>query len=151
MNKFLTIMAILLTSFTGATAQNKELIDELNKRGFWMPYAQCLGSDDRMESFLMEMADYSNGLLQRPRETIEEDHQRALAVLQLRKDICGKKKDKKADALLAKYFNDVEQVNRAFDNAAQAERRYNIVADAVDYRLAHPVVQSMPTVLFLSQ
>ncbi len=91
MNKILTIMAILLTSFTGAKAQNKELIDELNKRCFWMPYAQCLGSDDRMESFLMEMVNYSNGLLQRTRETIEEDHKRALAVLQVRKDICGKK------------------------------------------------------------
>lgn len=144
MKKILTIMAILLTSFTGAKAQNKELIDELNKRCFWMPYAQCLGSDDRMESFLMEMVNYSNGLLQRTRETIEEDHKRALAVLQVRKDICGKKKGKKADALLAKYFNDVEQVNRAFDNAVQAERRYNIVTEAINYRLAHPLVQSMP-------
>lgn len=145
MNKILTIMAILLTSITGALAQTtKEVVEELNRSGFWMPYAWCLQNDQQMEQLLMSLNEYTSSGLMKTRELLDEDHQRAQALLKARQDICGKKKGKKALALLAKHFNDVDQAWQAFDNAEQTERRYQTVTKAIEQWLKNPVVRPMP-------
>lgn len=144
MNRIVTLMTILIANIAGMSAQTKEVIDELNQRGFWMPYVAYLEDDSRMEYYLRTLDDYSRSSISGTRRAIEEEHARAQAVLKARKDICGKKKGKKADALLAKHFDNVEQAKRAFDNAEQAERRYNTLARALDDYLAHAVQKKMP-------
>ncbi len=144
MIRIMTLMALLMANIAGLSAQTKEVVDELNKRGFWRPYVMCLEDDSRMEGYLHSMADYGRQQLANTREMIEEEHQRAQALLQARKDICGKKKGKKADALLAKYFTDIDMAKRAFDNAEQTERRYKIVSGAIDDVLAHRAPSVMP-------
>ena len=135
----MTLMAILIANIAGLSAQTKEVVDELNERGFWRPYVMCLEDDHRMEGYLHNLTDYGKQQLVNTRKMIEEEHQRAQTLLQARKDICGKKKGKKADALLAKYFKDIDMAKRAFDNAEQTERRYK--------SCRAPSTMSWPTVL----
>ena len=137
-------MAIFIANIAGLSAQTKEVIDELNKSGFWMPYAQCLEDDGQMEGYLRNLDDFSIQSLNNTLHYIEEDHQRALALLKARKEICGKKKGKKADAELAKHFKDLEQAKRAFNNAEQAERRYEIVSRTINAELSHRKPPVMP-------
>lgn len=144
MNRTVTLMALLIANIAGLSAQTQEVIDDLNRRNFWCPYVQYMEDDGQMEAYLRNMADYSRHQLKDTRESVEGEHQRAQKLLQARKDICGKKKGKKADALLAKHFKDIDMAKRAFANAEQAERRYEILARAIDNALARHVTPTMP-------
>ena len=141
------IMLLTTALFFGtnmAVAQTDKVVEELNKRGFWSPFARCLESDGDMESFLHEMPDRSAASLRRTLESLAQDRDRAQELLTARDEIGGKKKGKKLDARLAKRFTDVERAKEAFEKAEQVMRRYEILSEAINRELAVAASRTMP-------
>ena len=140
----LLLTTVLFMGCTMVSSQTDEVVKELNERGFWFPYVTWLQSDDKMEGYLRNIDDNSMGRLKETLQALNEDHERALALLKARTEIGGKKKGKKQDERLARRFKDLEAAKRAFDAAEQADRRYNRLKSAIRHELDHKKPAVMP-------
>ena len=145
MKNLLTTLAALLMGSGPVMAQTDEVVKELNRSGFWMPYVQWLQSDERMEGYLSNLSDYSIPSMESTLEWMERDHERAKALLDARKDIVGRKKGKKATALLEKHFTDVAVAMKAFDAAAAAEKRIGRIQSAIKHEIKTRPEATMPS------
>ena len=56
----------------------------MNERNAWSPYVTWLQSDDRMESYLRNIDDYSVESLKKTLQNLNEDHERAKLLLKAR-------------------------------------------------------------------
>ena len=142
MNRLLGLVAALFMGCGVASSQTDEVVKELNRRGFWFPYVMWLQSDDKMNGYINNLGDNSVEKLKSTLEALNDDHERAQALLKARDEIGGKKKGKKQDERLAKHFKDLDAAKRAFEAAEQAEVRYkrltSIIRHEIDSR--QPVV-----------
>lgn len=145
MKNLLTTLAALLMGSGPVMAQTDEVVKELNRSGFWMPYVQWLQSDERMEGYLSNLSDYSIPTMEGTLEWLERDRERAKALLDARKDIVGRKKGKKAAALLAKHFTDVSAAMKAFDAATAVEKRIDRIRSAIKREISSRPEATMPT------
>lgn len=138
MKKFCGLVAALFMGCGMASSQTDEVVKELNDRGYWTPYVFWLQDDDKMETYLNSLdekcADHLKGTL----NAIEDDHERAQALLNARKEIGS------SSRRLAKYFNDVDVAKRAFDVAEKADRRYERMKKAINEQLEHMKPAVMP-------
>lgn len=144
MKKILGLTAAFMLGSNVCSAQTDAVVEELNKRNFWTPYATALQSDERMEDYMRRMGSYSSSQLSSMLGTIEEDHRRAQELLTARDEIGGKIKGSKQDKRLARRFKDVDGAKRAFETAEQMEHRYEVLKDAIIRKLAQKVPQKMP-------
>ncbi|MCR4920818.1 MAG: hypothetical protein K5945_03800 [Bacteroidaceae bacterium] len=127
-----------------ASSQTSDVVKELNERRFWFPSVMWLQSDDRMEGFLRNIDDYSEGKFMRTLRSLDDDHNEAQELIKVITKIGGKKKGKKQDERLARRFNDIEAVKRALDAAEQACVRYDRLKGAISERLKHMQPAAMP-------
>lgn len=144
MRKMMGLATAFLLSTNVVTAQTSKVVEELNKSGFWMPYVQWLSDDGRMNGYLSRVDKYSIGSLEHTLESLGEDYKRAEQLLAARRDIVGKKKGKKATALLAKHFKDVEAAERAFLAAQQAQERIKVLRGRIESELRMRADAVMP-------
>ncbi|MBO4658806.1 MAG: hypothetical protein J5637_04225 [Prevotella sp.] len=153
--QFILVLALSCSALP-AMSQVKDMLKIINDRGFFMPHVQWLGDDGRMNSYLQDLDRKSTQSMEATLEAMVDDHQRAQQILTARQEILGKKLERKylknpsaktlakVDEILAKRFNDIERVKAAMENAAQVERRYEVLSSAITARLANPIHRSMP-------
>ena len=100
MKMFCGLVAALFMGCGMASSQTDEVVKELNGRGFWMPYVTWLQDNDKMETYLSSLDEKCAGHLKGTLEAIEDDHERAQALLNARKEI-GSSSRRLAKYLLA--------------------------------------------------
>ena len=152
MKRFLGLAAALFMGCGVASSQTDEVVKELNARGFWFPYVMWLQSDDKMEGYINDLGEKSVGQLKNTLEALNDDHERAQALLKARDEIGGKKKGKKQDERLAKCFKDLDAAKRAFEAAEQAENRYKRLTSVIRHELEvrKPAVMPAGRLLYFS-
>ena len=160
MKKLLLLAVALFMGCGLVEAQTDIVVNELNKSGFWNPHVRWLESDDRMDGYLRNLDDNSVDKMKMTLRALEDDHNRALVLLNARDEIVGKNESKRQrkkdgrtdDERLAGRFKDVEAAKRAFDKAEQVERRYQTLKSAINYKLENmkPAVMPAGKLLYFS-
>lgn len=152
MKRIITCLAAALMSVGAAFGQkslsedDKNLLNELASRGFFVTSCQWLTSDDRMESYMRMMHQFSAGQMQKTREAIAYDKKHAQRALDLRKTLVGNtKKAKKQDEALSRYFKDAERARRVFGQAEAVVKRCDILDGAIAGAIASYKESTMPT------
>lgn len=144
MKKILGLTAALVMGSNACSAQTDAVVDELNKRNFWAPWTSALQSDEQMESYMLGAGGSGTSQFSSMLRAIEEDHCRAQELLTARDEIGGKAKGRKLDKRLARRFKDVDAAKRAFSEAEQMERRYEVLKDFIIRQMGQRVPQKMP-------
>ena len=144
MKKYIALASAFFMGCGMVSAQTDVVVKELNERNSWFPYVTWLQSDDKMENYLRNIDDNSVGRLKEALQALDEDHERAQALLKARTEIGGKKKGKKQDERLARCFKNLEAAKHAFDEAEQVDYRYNRLKKAIKYEMRHRKPSIMP-------
>lgn len=136
MKKIITCLAAALMSVGSAFGQKAldeeslELVKKLNNRGFYRPSCQWLYEDGRMESYIRMIGEFSAEARNDTRKAIADDREKAQKIMNLKKAIVGKnKKAKKQDEAIAKYFPNLDDAHRIFDEAEAVLKRCDKLQD----------------------
>lgn len=84
MKKCIALASALFMGCGMASSNTNEVGKEMNERHAWSPYVTWLQSDDRMESYLRNIDDYSVESLKKTLQNLNEDHERAKLLLKKR-------------------------------------------------------------------
>ncbi|MBR6180960.1 MAG: hypothetical protein IKQ77_07100 [Prevotella sp.] len=146
MKRFLSTLFCTIVLTIGAQAQIDEVVNQINKDGGWNPRSQWLQNKEIAERYLMRIMEFSSSDAKWVQGDLDQDHERALKVLQVRDQLIGNiKKVKKQDKILSKYFNDVSQARQAFAQAETTEMCYKMLSGTLNGMINHTVTRKMPS------
>ena len=149
------VIAFLCCGMT-VKSQTTELEKIIKDRGFYMPHVQWLMDDGRMETYIRSMDRVSTLSMQKTLDNMNYDHERAMKLLNERKDILGEKLvakldgkpsrkiQEKQDKILSEKFKDIEMVKTIFEKAGQVERRYGRLSSIIKSHLEKATPRVMP-------
>ena len=142
--KKLIIMAMATLLGNSLFAQNKEVIDEINKKGTVETEIIYITTDEWVDSITDEMANFNKKDLQFIAEQTENEIARLDGILQTRKDIIkNETKPEKQVKKLGRYFTDLDKAAECFTKAETLKARALKVHDAAASYL-NMVRNSMP-------
>ena len=146
MKRFLSTLFCTVMLTIGAQAQIDEVVNQINKDGGWTPRSRWLQNKEMAERYLMRIHEFTISDAQWAQRDLDEDHEQAVKVLQVRDQLIGKtKKVKKQDKILSKYFNDVSQARQAFAQADTTEMCYQLLSRALDGMINRTITSKMPS------
>lgn len=155
-----TLLLTALCSWCALAAWSQtpteKMLELINNRGNYYPTLMWLEDEGRAQGYLREIHQFSVPSMRQTLEYVEEEHKDALAILQAREEILGKKLVKKLDGkpkkkhldkqdqILAKRFNDVEQVKKAFAKARETDLLCRRLSGAINHELNTRKAPGMP-------
>ena len=146
MKRLLSTLLCIIVITLGTHAQIDEVVSQINKDGGWNPSSRWLQNKEIAERYLMRINEFTTSDAQWAQRDLNEDHEQAQKILQVRDQLIGKtKKVKKQDKILSKYFNDVSQARQAFAQADTTEMCYQLLSGALDGVINHTITRKMPS------
>ena len=141
----LTLICAVALSL-GAWAQVDEVVAKINRDGAWKPKGSFLMDMESTERMIAQASRYNPGALKNMLNEVEEDHTFAQKILHARDEIIGtKKKLKKQNKLLAKYFDNVEQARQSFAQAEETEKCFALFSGVLNGFMKGGANRSMPS------
>ena len=146
MKRLLSTLLCIIVITLGTHAQIDEVVSQINKDGGWTPSSRWLQNKEIAKRYLMRIHEFTTSDAQWVQRDLNEDHEQAQKILQVRDQLIGKtKKVKKQDKILSKYFNNVSQAHQAFAQADTTEMCYQLLSGALDGVINHTITRKMPS------
>lgn len=144
------MMSLPCCAKTKWTDEMRASLKEMQNMYFWQNKVQWLDNHNAAEGYLRSIGDYSIPSLQSTRELLVEEQSKARVAKSVVDAICGKKKGKKRQEALAKYFTDMERANSIVEAVERINADASMLIGAIDYELKHRKPAVMPSGQLLS-